>query len=120
MSKAAVRHAWMFRTAAFVFLVFGALWIWRFGFTDYHPEQRPWGLGAGAAALLVAFHLFRLKRFAIGASAAGPAHRTPHFLRFSPAGSPLTLTLFPDGRALVHGTSDPATARSLYARYIGS
>jgi hypothetical protein len=69
MSKAAVRHAWMFRTAAFVFLVFGALWIWRFGFTDYHPEQRPWGLGAGAAALLVAFHLFRLKRFAIGASA---------------------------------------------------
>lgn len=32
----------------------------------------------------------------------------------------LTLTLFPDGRALVHGTSDPAVARSIYAKFIGS
>jgi molybdopterin-synthase adenylyltransferase len=30
-----------------------------------------------------------------------------------------TLTLFPDGRALVHGTGDPARARALYARYVG-
>jgi molybdopterin/thiamine biosynthesis adenylyltransferase len=31
-----------------------------------------------------------------------------------------TLTLFADGRALVHGTTDVALARSLYARFIGS
>ncbi len=31
-----------------------------------------------------------------------------------------TLSIFPDGRAIVHGTSDPATARGLYARYIGN
>jgi peptidoglycan/LPS O-acetylase OafA/YrhL len=73
MSKAAVRHTWMFRTAAFVFLAFGAVWIWRFGFTDYQPEQRPWGLGAGALALLVGFYLFQLKRVAIGISAAAAA-----------------------------------------------
>jgi molybdopterin-synthase adenylyltransferase len=30
------------------------------------------------------------------------------------------LTVFADGRAIVKGTSDPAVARSLYARYIGS
>lgn len=30
------------------------------------------------------------------------------------------LTLFPDARALVKGTDDPAVARGLYARYIGS
>ena len=30
------------------------------------------------------------------------------------------VTLFPDGRALVQGTTDPAIARSLYARFIGS
>jgi adenylyltransferase/sulfurtransferase len=30
------------------------------------------------------------------------------------------MTLFPDGRAIIKGTSDPAVARSLYARYIGS
>lgn len=30
------------------------------------------------------------------------------------------MTLFPDGRAIIKGTSDTAIARSLYARYIGS
>lgn len=30
------------------------------------------------------------------------------------------MTLFPDGRAIIKGTTDPAIARSLYARYIGS
>jgi molybdopterin/thiamine biosynthesis adenylyltransferase len=30
------------------------------------------------------------------------------------------LTVFPDGRAIIGGTDDIATARSLYARYIGS
>jgi adenylyltransferase/sulfurtransferase len=33
---------------------------------------------------------------------------------------PYDLTIFPDGRAIVHGTSDPATARAVHARYIGS
>jgi molybdopterin-synthase adenylyltransferase len=36
-------------------------------------------------------------------------HRPPH-----------TLTVFPDGRALVQGTTDTGLARSLYARYVGS
>jgi adenylyltransferase/sulfurtransferase len=31
-----------------------------------------------------------------------------------------TVTVFPDGRALVQGTTDVAVARSLYARFIGS
>jgi adenylyltransferase/sulfurtransferase len=30
------------------------------------------------------------------------------------------MTLFPDGRAIIKGTTDPALARSLYARYVGS
>jgi molybdopterin/thiamine biosynthesis adenylyltransferase len=33
---------------------------------------------------------------------------------------PYEMTLFPDGRAIIKGTADPAAARSLYARYIGS
>ncbi len=33
---------------------------------------------------------------------------------------PYELTIFPDGRAIIKGTSDPALARSLYARYVGS
>jgi len=30
------------------------------------------------------------------------------------------LTIFADGRAIIGGTSDPAVAKSVYARYVGS
>ena len=33
---------------------------------------------------------------------------------------PYEMTLFPDGRAIIKGTSDPAVARNLYARFVGS
>lgn len=33
---------------------------------------------------------------------------------------PYEITLFPDGRAIIKGTTDPAIARSLYARYVGA
>ena len=66
---AAVRHAWLFRTAAVVSILFGLAWLWRFGLTDYHPEQRPYGLAAGVLALAIGFMLLRLKRWAIIASA---------------------------------------------------
>jgi adenylyltransferase/sulfurtransferase len=33
---------------------------------------------------------------------------------------PYEMTLFPDGRAIIKGTVDPAVARSLYARYVGN
>jgi adenylyltransferase/sulfurtransferase len=38
-------------------------------------------------------------------------------LRFFPA--PYEMTVFPDGRAIIKGTSDTGVARSLYARYVG-
>jgi molybdopterin/thiamine biosynthesis adenylyltransferase len=33
---------------------------------------------------------------------------------------PYEMTLFPDGRAIIKGTTEAAVARSLYARYVGS
>jgi len=39
-------------------------------------------------------------------------------LKFWP--DPYEITLFPDGRAIIKGTTDTALARSLYARYVGS
>jgi adenylyltransferase/sulfurtransferase len=41
----------------------------------------------------------------------------PYALRFE--GDGLEVTLFPDGRALIHGVEDETVARSAYARYIG-
>jgi MYXO-CTERM domain-containing protein len=64
-----VRYTWMFRTAAAVFLLLGAAWLWTFAFTDYHPEQRPYGLAAALAALALAYFLFHRRRFAVGVSA---------------------------------------------------
>ena len=32
----------------------------------------------------------------------------------------VAMTLFPDGRAIIKGTSDPSAARSVYARYVGA
>jgi len=39
-------------------------------------------------------------------------------LRFQVA--PYEMTVFPDGRAILTGTQDPAVARSIYAKYIGA
>jgi hypothetical protein len=66
---AAVRHTWMFRTAAAVFLLFGAFALWRYGLTDYEPAQRPVGLGLGGIGLAIGVFLFMRKRLAIGCSA---------------------------------------------------
>lgn len=53
----------------------------------------------------------------------GLAKRNEFALRFVPAekvgGLALEVTIFPDGRAIIKGTTDPALARSVYARYVG-
>ena len=48
----------------------------------------------------------------------GEVRANPYALRFFTP--PYEITVFPDGRAIVKGTADPALARSLYARYIGT
>lgn len=48
----------------------------------------------------------------------GRITRNPFLLRL--AVEAYEITLFPDGRAIVQGTDDPAIARTVYARYVGS
>ena len=48
----------------------------------------------------------------------GPVRRNDYILKFFR--DPYEMTLFPDGRAIIKGTTDTAIARSLYARYVGS
>ncbi len=50
--------------------------------------------------------------------AHGAVRHNEYVLKFSR--EQYDLTLFADGRAIIKGTSDPAIARSFYARYIGS
>ena len=48
----------------------------------------------------------------------GTVRYNPFVFQFTAA--PYEMTIFTDGRAIIKGTTDPAVARSLYARYIGS
>jgi adenylyltransferase/sulfurtransferase len=48
----------------------------------------------------------------------GPVRHNEFVLKFWR--EPYEMTLFPDGRAIIKGTTDTAVARSLYARYVGS
>lgn len=48
----------------------------------------------------------------------GPVRHNEFVLKFCP--EPYEMTLFPDGRAIIKGTTNTAVARSLYSRYVGS
>lgn len=47
----------------------------------------------------------------------GKVQRNPFLLRFSAEG--YTLTLFPDGRAIISGTEEIAAAKNFYSKYLG-
>lgn len=50
-------------------------------------------------------------------ASVGQVRVTPYVLRFTVNG--YEMTIFPDGRAIIKGVSEPSLARSLYAKYIG-
>jgi adenylyltransferase/sulfurtransferase len=53
--------------------------------------------------------------------AHGEVRSNSFALRFLPRdAAPIEMTVFPDGRALIQGTTETAVARSLYARYLGA
>ena len=66
-----------------------------------HERSRPVNL-AELAARLSALAEVRVNEFALRAVL-----------------EPYELTVFPDGRAIVKGTTDTGVARSVYARYVG-
>lgn len=54
-------------------------------------------------------------------TAAGAVQRTAYLVRCDlHEPRELRLTIFPDGRAIVHGTADPDRAKSIYARFVGA
>jgi adenylyltransferase/sulfurtransferase len=61
-----------------------------------------------------------LSRLAGKLSRSGVVQQTPYLLRCALHDpQSLQMTIFPDGRAIIHGTSDLDRARSTYARFIG-
>jgi adenylyltransferase/sulfurtransferase len=60
-----------------------------------------------------------LQELAARLGAIASVRQTAYLLKCRLPDSDLELTIFPDARALIHGTSDLAAARSIYARYVG-
>lgn len=58
-----------------------------------------------------------LDRMAERLAGMGPVVRNPYLLRATIGD--YVITLFADGRAIISGTDDPATARTVYAKYLG-
>jgi hypothetical protein len=112
---AAVRYIGMFRTAAVIFVFFGALWIWRFAFTDYHPEQRPFGLALGGLALVVGVFLFRRARAAIGISVVASASLCLLATLAIPSIQGPPILLFA-GIAILAGVYSALALRALFSR----
>ncbi len=61
-----------------------------------------------------------LSKLAARLAHAGEVATSRFMVRFSPSGSSLTLSIFQDGRAIVHGTREAGAARSVYAKYVGA
>lgn len=59
-----------------------------------------------------------LEALAVRLRAAGEVKSNEYLVRLRAGG--YELTVFRDARAIVRGTDDPATARSVYARYVGT
>jgi adenylyltransferase/sulfurtransferase len=62
-----------------------------------------------------------LDRLAAKLASVGEVHRTTYFVRCrlaDPAG--VSMTVFPDGRSLIHGITDLGRAKSIHARFVGS
>jgi len=62
---------------------------------------------------------FDLACFADRWGGLGSITQNAFLLRFEPRGGEVRITLFPDGRAIVQGTDNPARARQIYSRYVG-
>ena len=58
------------------------------------------------------------KELAARLEGLGSVRHNAFMLRFST--DLYEFTVFPDGRAIIKGTTNPAVARSLYAKYVGS
>lgn len=77
--------------------------------------------GSGAMQVLPAREAaLDLAAMEAGLVAHGPTSRTAHVVRATLTAETAELTIFRDGRAIIKGTTDPARARALYARFIGA
>ncbi len=91
----------------------------QFPFLDAAPADTASLCGRDAVQVRVGSKL-DLATTASRLRSVGRVAATPFLVRVSPTDNDLRLTAFADGRIIVQGTADIATARSAVARYFGT
>jgi molybdopterin-synthase adenylyltransferase len=92
----------------------------RFEFLEARATSRTASLCGRNAVQVSPGHPAKLDLAELGRrlDGVGPVSATPYLVRLTVG--PHELTIFADGRAIIKGTNDLATARSLYSRYVGA
>jgi len=84
-----------------------------------HARRAPVSLcGRNAVQIHERMRPLDLAKLRLQLEPLGPVRANEFALRFFP--SPYEMTVFPDGRVIIKGTTDIGVARSLYARYVGA
>lgn len=91
-----------------------------FEFLDVSASQTTSLCGRDAIQIHTRRQAIDLDRLQQTLSSTARLTRTPYFLKAAlndPAG--IELTIFPDARTIVRGTTDPARARAIFSRFVG-
>jgi molybdopterin-synthase adenylyltransferase len=89
----------------------------QFSYLEEPPQATARLCGRNAVQVQERLHTLDLTELKSRLERVGEVRANEFALRFFVA--PYEMTVFPDGRAIIKGTSDPGLARSLYARYVG-
>jgi adenylyltransferase/sulfurtransferase len=89
----------------------------QFDYLEEPPRATARLCGRNAVQVQERFHTLDLAELKSRLERLGEVRASEFALRFFLA--PYEMTVFPDGRAIIKGTSDTGLARSLYARYVG-
>jgi len=89
----------------------------QFSYLEEPPQATARLCGRNAVQVQERLHALDLTELKSRLERVGEVRANEFALRFFVA--PYEMTVFPDGRAIIKGTSDPGLARSLYARYVG-
>jgi len=93
----------------------------RFDFLNDTSSRSVQLCGREAVQIRAGSVVFKADALSSRLSSAGETHATPYFVRCDLRDEkPLRLTVFLDGRTIVHGTNDPARAKAIHAKYVGA
>jgi len=91
----------------------------RFDYLDSKSDTTTSLCGRDAMQIRAGSQTINLDKLQNKLAALGELTRTPYFLRVRLNDPDIELTIFPDGRTIIRGVTDPGRAKSIYSRFIG-